>query len=171
MQGCKDYWSDLFIEWRTDAHLIQHCRQRISILQLPLYWNHGHCQEQNVLLHSLLGVSFTHIKGITSSKEMHYHLIYAELGSLFSPRFTCSCTLLTVGLIAWQPFYTPACFNCIIRSNVVILNTMKRHTCKIWLLIKQWTDDDGSYRRNMYLKVLSCFNTNELHYIVWHIVT
>lgn len=136
-QGCKDYWSDLFIEWRTDAHLIQRCRQRISILQLPLYWNHGHCQEQNVLLHSLLGVSFTHIKGITSSKEIHYHLIYAELGSLFSPRFTCSCTLLTVGLIAWQPFYTPACFNCIIRSNVVILDAMKRHTCKIWLLIKK----------------------------------
>lgn len=84
---------------------------------------------------------------------------------------SCNCTLLTVGLIAWQPFYTPACFNCIIRSNVVILNSMKRHTCKIWLVIKQWTDDDGSYRRNMYLKALSCFNTNELHYIVWHIVT
>ena len=74
--GCKDYWSDLFIEWRADAHLNQHCLQWIAILQLPLSWNHGHwCWKQNVLLHSLLGVSFTHRKRITLSKEMHYNLV------------------------------------------------------------------------------------------------
>lgn len=143
--GCKDYWSYLFIEWRTDAHLIQRCRQRISILQLPLSWNHGPwCWEQNVLLHSLLGVSFTHMKGITWSWEMHYNLIcdclsilcLLHVGTLSSENpliferliIVQSATYVQLYLtdcrIAWQPFNTSR-FTCIIRSNVMIFNTLK----------------------------------------------